>query len=283
MSDIVIVEELARHYGAVRAVDGISFSVAEGEIFGLLGHNGAGKTTTIRMLTGRTRPTAGRASIAGYDVVEELDQIKPIINLVFEDANLYERLTGRDNLAVFARLYGVPVSRADELLEQLDLTDAARRRVKTYSTGMKQRLIIARALINAPKVLFLDEPTRGLDPASARELREMILRLAQQGTTVFLTTHYMNEADELCDRVAFLKEGRIVALDSPRELKLKYGRRAARVLLDSREEREIDLTSPADAQALSDWMSHGRVMTLHSEEGTLEDVFINIAGPAHIS
>ena len=282
MSDIVIVEDLVKHYGAVHAVDGISFTVAEGEIFGLLGHNGAGKTTTIRMLTGRTRPTAGRASIAGFDVVEDLDQIKPIINLVFEDANLYERLTGRDNLTMFARLYGVPVSRADELLEMLDLTEAAKRRVKTYSTGMKQRLVIARALINSPKVLFLDEPTRGLDPASARELRELIVKLAAGGTTVVLTTHYMNEADELCDRVAFLKEGKIVALDSPQELKLKYGRRAAKVLLDNREEREIDLTSPADAQTLSNWMSQGRVMTLHSEEGTLEDVFINIAGPAHI-
>lgn len=282
MSDIVIVEDLVKHYGAVHAVDGISFTVAEGEIFGLLGHNGAGKTTTIRMLTGRTRPSAGRASIAGFDVVEDLDQIKPIINLVFEDANLYERLTGRDNLAMFARLYGVPVSRADELLEMLDLTEAAKRRVKTYSTGMKQRLVIARALINSPKVLFLDEPTRGLDPASARELRELIVKLAAGGTTVVLTTHYMNEADELCDRVAFLKEGKIVALDSPQELKLKYGRRAAKVLLDNREEREIDLTSPADAQTLSNWMSQGRVMTLHSEEGTLEDVFINIAGPAHI-
>ena len=282
MSDIVIVEDLVKHYGAVHAVDGISFAVAEGEIFGLLGHNGAGKTTTIRMLTGRTRPSAGRASIAGFDVVADLDQIKPIINLVFEDANLYERLTGRDNLAMFARLYGVPVSRADELLEMLDLTEAAKRRVKTYSTGMKQRLVIARALINSPTVLFLDEPTRGLDPASARELRELIVKLAAGGTTVVLTTHYMNEADELCDRVAFLKEGKIVALDSPQELKLKYGRRAAKVLLDNREEREIDLTSPADAQTLSNWMSQGRVMTLHSEEGTLEDVFINIAGPAHI-
>jgi len=282
MSDIVIVEDLVKHYGAVHAVDGISFAVAEGEIFGLLGHNGAGKTTTIRMLTGRTRPSAGRASIAGFYVVADLDQIKPIINLVFEDANLYERLTGRDNLAMFARLYGVPVSRADELLEMLDLTEAAKRRVKTYSTGMKQRLVIARALINSPKVLFLDEPTRGLDPASARELRELIVKLAAGGTTVVLTTHYMNEADELCDRVAFLQEGKIVALDSPQELKLKYGRRAAKVLLDNREEREIDLTSPADAQTLSNWMSQGRVMTLHSEEGTLEDVFINIAGPAHI-
>jgi ABC-2 type transport system ATP-binding protein len=245
MTSIVVVEDLEKHYGAVHAVDGVSFTVEEGEIFGLLGHNGAGKTTTIRMLTGRTRPTAGHATIAGFDVVDQMDEIKPIINLVFEDANLYERLTGRDNLVMFARLYGVPVARADELLALVGLTEAASRRVKTYSTGMKQRLVIARALINSPRVLFLDEPTRGLDPSSARELREMI-----------------------------------VALDSPRELKLKYGRRAARVLLDNREEREIDLASPVDARELSGWMADGRVMTLHSEEGTLEDVFINIAGPA---
>ena len=280
MPDIVVLEDLTKHYGHVRAVEGISFSVGEGEIFGLLGHNGAGKTTTIKMLTGRTRPTSGRASVAGHDVVTGMDAVKPLINLVFEDANLYERLTGWDNLAMFARLYGVPVSRANDLLARVDLTGAARRRVKTYSTGMKQRLIVARALINQPRVLFLDEPTRGLDPASARELRDLIVDLAQQGTTVFLTTHYMNEADEMCDRVAFLKSGKVVALDSPRELKLKYGRRFARVLLDTREEREIDLTSPEHARNLSAWMTDGRVMTLHSQEGTLEDVFINVAGPA---
>ena len=221
-----------------------------------------------------------RASVAGHDVVTDMDAVKPLINLVFEDANLYERLTGWDNLAMFARLYGVPVSRAHDLLARVDPTGAARRRVKTYSTGMKQRLIVARALINQPRVLFLDEPTRGLDPASARELRDLIVDLAQQGTTVFLTTHYMNEADEMCDRVAFLKSGKVVALDSPRELKLKYGRRFARVLLDTREEREIDLTSPEHARNLSAWMTDGRVMTLHSQEGTLEDVFINVAGPA---
>ena len=279
-NDFIVVEDLARHYGSVRAVDGITFSIPKGEIFGLLGHNGAGKTTTIRMLTGRTRPTAGRATVAGFDVVTEIDAVKPIINLVFEDANLYERLTGWDNLAVFARLYGAPLARVSELLERVDLAAAAKRRVKTYSTGMKQRLIIARALINSPQVLFLDEPTRGLDPTSARELRDLILALAKQGTTVFLTTHYMNEADELCDRVAFLNSGKVVALDSPRELKLKYGRRFAKVLLENREEREIDLTSPADADTLSAWMTAGRVMTMHSQEGSLEDVFVNIAGQA---
>ena len=166
---IVEIENLQKHYGAVRAVDGISFSVQPGEIFGLLGHNGAGKTTTIRVLTGRTKPTSGSAQIAGYDVVNRREQIKPLINLVFEDQNLYERLTGRDNLEVFADLYDAPRSRVDDLLETVGLTDAAKRRVKTYSTGMKQRLLVARSLINRPAVLFLDEPTRGLDPSSARD------------------------------------------------------------------------------------------------------------------
>ena len=278
MRGFVELVDLARHYGAVRAVDGISLSIAEGEIFGLLGHNGAGKTTTIRMLTGRTRPTSGHASIAGLDVVRDLDQLKPIINLVFEDANLYERLTGWDNLAVFARLYGVAPKRADELLELVDLSAARNQRVKTYSTGMKQRLLIARSLVNSPRVLFFDEPTRGLDPASARELRELIRDLARDGTTVFLTTHYMDEADELCDRVAFLKSGMIVALDTPQELKLAYGRRAARVLLRSRQSVDVDLDSAADAAQLEGWLNAGDVMTIHSQEGSLEDVFIGIAG-----
>jgi ABC-2 type transport system ATP-binding protein len=278
MDGFVEVVDLAKHYGSIRAVDGISLSVRQGEIFGLLGHNGAGKTTTIRMLTGRTRPTSGRASIAGFDVVDDLDRVKPIINLVFEDANLYERLTGWDNLAVFARLYGAPTSRVDELLELVDLADAKAQRVKAYSTGMKQRLLIARSLINSPSVLFFDEPTRGLDPASARQLRELILDLARGGTTVFLTTHYMDEADELCDRVAFLKAGKIVALDTPQELKLTYGRRAARVLLKSRQAVEIDLDDAQDAAQLERWLGAGDVMTIHSQEGSLEDVFIGIAG-----
>ena len=214
------VEHLAKHYGEVRAVDDISFTAREGEIFGLLGHNGAGKTTTIRMLTGRARPTSGSARVAGHDVVHERERMKPLINLVFEDQNLYLRLSGRENLQLFAELYGVPRARVDELLEAVGLVEAAKRKVKTYSSGMKQRLLVARALVNRPRVLFLDEPTRGLDPTSAREVRDMVREQARTGTTVFLTTHYMEEADELCDRVAFLASGRIVALDTPRELKL---------------------------------------------------------------
>jgi ABC-2 type transport system ATP-binding protein len=280
VSTIIETSHLARTYGSIHAVRDVSLAINEGEIFGLLGHNGAGKTTTIRMLTGRTRPTRGSATIAGYDVVTAIEHVRPLINLVFEDANLYERLSGWDNLALFARLYQAPPGRVGQLLDLVDLTDAAKRAVKKYSTGMKQRLLIARALVNAPRVLFLDEPTRGLDPTSARDLRTLIRNLAASGTTVFLTTHYMNEADEMCDRVAFLKAGAIVALDTPRELKLQFGQQTARVLLENRQEIEINLRSPVDADRLQEWMAQGLVRTIHSQEGTLEDVFINVAGAA---
>lgn len=272
------VEQLAKHYADVRAVDGITFTAREGEILGFLGHNGAGKTTTIRMLTGRTRPTGGTARVLGHDVVREREQIKPLINLVFEDQNLYLRCSGRENLRLFAELYRVPNARVEELLEAVSLLDAADRRVKTYSTGMKQRLLVARALLNRPRVLFLDEPTRGLDPTSAREVRDLVRAQARSGATVFLTTHYMEEADDLCDRVAFLSSGRIVALDTPRELKLRFGEPTAEVLLDSRKEELIRLNDPRDAARLQRWMSEGRVLTVHSQEGTLEDVFVNLAG-----
>ncbi len=275
---MIEVDNLEKHYGDVHAVDGISLSVAEGEIFGLLGHNGAGKTTTIRMLTGRTLPTAGQARIAGFNVVRQLDRVKPLINLVFEEPNLYERLTGRENLRFFADLYGVSPARVDDLLKLVDLTSAADRKVKTYSSGMKQRLLVARALVNTPRILFLDEPTRGLDPSSARDLRDLVSQLSHEGTTVFLTTHYMEEADELCHRVAFLSQGKIVALDEPRELKLRYGQRTAVVLLRDRQEETVRLDDAVDAERLATWMEQDQVLTLHSQEGTLEDVFIELAG-----
>jgi ABC-2 type transport system ATP-binding protein len=275
---MIDVRNLSRHFGDVRAVDDVSFTVNRGEIFSFLGNNGAGKTTTIRMLTGRTLPTSGSATIAGMDVVQQRDEILPIINVVPEDQNLYERLTGRANLELFADLYAVPRQRVDELLERVDLVEASSRATKTYSSGMKQRLLIARALINSPQLLFLDEPTRGLDPASAKELRDMITELSQTGTTVFLTTHLMEEADDLSHRVAFITNGRLVAMDSPRELKLRYGERTADVLLDDRSEHEIRLDDPEAARRLNEWMEAGRVMSIHSREGSLEDVFIAIAG-----
>ncbi len=217
------VDNLTRDYNDLRAVDRISFSVEKGEIFGFLGPNGAGKTTTIRMLTGQLRPTEGVAHVMGCDVVTQRDALKPRIGVVFEYQNLYERLSARDNLVFVARLYGVDRARVDTMLAQVGLADRARDKVKTYSNGMKQRLLIARALLHGPAALFLDEPTRGLDPHVARDIRAFVVELAQQGVTVFLTTHYMEEADRLADRVAILHQGRIVAQGAPTALKAEHG------------------------------------------------------------
>lgn len=285
---MITAANLTRTFGFVRrktAVNAVSFEVAPGEVFGFLGHNGAGKTTTVRMLTGQLRPSAGSGKIAGFDIVRERKKIHPIIGVVFDEQNLYEKMTGRANLRLFADLYGVPHTRADELLELVGLAGRSRDKVKKYSNGMKQRLLIARALLNRPRVLFLDEPSRGLDPTSAREIRRLIQQLALEGTTVFLTTHYMEEADQLCGRVAFISEGQIIALDTPRNLKLKFGSRRAQVVLtppqgsaSPPEPCEIALDDPAAAAALETWMAQGRVQTIHSQEATLEEVFIQLAG-----
>jgi len=214
---------LTRDYNGTRAVNEISFHVQPGEIFGFLGPNGAGKTTTIKMLTGQLRPTSGRAEVMGCDVVEDRQALKPHIGVVFEEPNLYDRLSGRDNLRFAARLYGLEMDSVEHMLERIGLAENARKQVKHYSSGMKQRLLIGRALLHKPQVLFLDEPTRGLDPGVARAIRQMIAELAQEGVTVFLTTHYMEEADRLSTRVAILDEGKIIALDTPGALKAFLG------------------------------------------------------------
>jgi ABC-2 type transport system ATP-binding protein len=217
------VNDLHRYYNGMKAVQGITFDVNYGEIFGFLGPNGAGKSTTIKVLTGQLRPTSGSAEVVGCDVVEERQELKPQIGVVFEYQNLYERLSARDNLRFSARLYGVEKERIDEALAQVGLQDRAKERIKKYSNGMKQRLLIARALLHRPKVLFLDEPTRGLDPGVARDIRAIIAELAESGVTVFLTTHYMEEADRLSDRVAIIDQGHIVALGTPEILKAEHG------------------------------------------------------------
>ena len=216
------VHEMTRNYNGLCAVDKISFEVEQGEIFGYLGPNGAGKTTTIRMLTGQLRPTSGSASVMGCDVVNEREALKPKIGVVFDSQNLYERMSARDNLKFYARLYRVDKSRVEQVLEQVGLTRRAGDQLSKYSNGMKQRLLIGRALLHEPQVLFLDEPTRGLDPNIARDIRQIVLDLAQAGMTIFLTTHYMEEADQLSKRVAIIDEGQIVAMDSPQKLKRAY-------------------------------------------------------------
>jgi ABC-2 type transport system ATP-binding protein len=230
--EAITVEKLTRNYNGLRAVDGISFEVEQGEIFGFLGPNGAGKTTTIKMLTGQLRPTEGEAQVMGCDVVKGREALKPQIGVVFESQNLYERLSGRDNLQFYARLYRVNKDRVGEVLEQVGLTSRERDKVQDYSNGMKQRLLIARAILHKPSVLFLDEPTKGLDPNVARELRAIVTDLVHQGMTTFLTTHYMEEADQLSDRVAIIDHGKIVALDTPEQLKVEFGEGESTTLED---------------------------------------------------
>ena len=216
------VQNISRCFGEIQALAGIDFSVDAGELFGFLGPNGAGKTTTIRILTGQLRPDSGTARVAGCDVVQERNALKPQIGVVFDNQNLYQHLSARENLIFSARLYGVSRQAVDEVLELVGLQERANDNLKRYSNGMKQRVLIARAILHHPRVLFLDEPTRGLDPAIAREIRSLVKELAQAGMTIFLTTHYMEEADQLCDRVAILDQGRIAALDTPGKLKADF-------------------------------------------------------------
>src|ERR671935_1899803 len=212
----------------VEAVRGVSFEVAEGELFGLLGPNGAGKTTTIKMLITLLIPTAGTARVLGYDVVESPREVRKRIGYVFGgERGVYERLSGYDNLRYFAELYGVPPriqkQRIEEMLELVGLKGRENERAEGYSRGMKQRLHVARGLLHDPAVIFLDEPTLGLDPVGARELRSTIATLVDAGKTVLLTTHYMFEADTLCDRIAVISKGEIVAEGTPLDLKRSVG------------------------------------------------------------
>ena len=269
---------LSRTFNDLRAVDNISFTVDAGEIFGFLGHNGAGKTTSIRMLTGQLRPTAGHARVADCDVVTERRRLKPLIGVVSENQNLYERMSGRENLTFAARLYGTGSKRIDEALDQVGLLDRAGDNVQQYSNGMKQRLLIARALLHKPTIIFLDEPTSGLDPVVGRDIRRLVRELADKGVTVFLTTHYMEEADQLCGRVAFISEGRIVALDTPDNLKVAHGRKALEVRLDDGQTLTIALDDPDAGERLEKLVNSGQIRTLHSAEATLEEVFIQITG-----
>lgn len=283
------VSNLTKYYGDLLAVDHIDFGVHRGEIFGFLGPNGAGKTTTIRMLTGLTRPITGQARILGLDLYRDLPRIKKQIGVVPETSNLYNELSARDNLIFMGQLYGVPRRergpRAAELLRRFRLEERGDTPFATLSKGMKRALTVAAALVHRPRLLFLDEPTVGLDVVSAHSLRALIEGLREEGVTVFLTTHYLEEADRLCDRVALIVQGRIVALDTVDGLKTRVRQGATvEVRLASSSGEELLCFHGEDAEAaLNAALAHARsegkkVVAVNTLQPTLEDAFIELTG-----
>jgi len=281
-TDTIIVDNIKYSYGDLQAVKGITFHVKQGEIFGFLGPNGAGKSTTIKMLTGQLHPKNGKITVLGLDITKNTGKVQAQIGICFEKANLYEQMSGIENLKLFANLFGVKTFDADKLLARVGLKGREKDRVSGYSKGMKQRLMVARALLNTPKILFLDEPTEGLDPTSADNIRNVILEERERGATVFLTTHDMLEADKLSDRVTFINEGEIVALDTPHNLKQEYGKRAIKAQIKTEngylEDREIIMDNPSTANDVRTLFEKENVVTIHSEEASLEDIFIQMTG-----
>lgn len=314
-SAVIEVEELVKVYpGGTRALDGISFSVAVGEFFGFLGPNGAGKTTTIRVLTTLMRATSGSAKVAGHDVLRESAVVRRLIGFASQQVAIDQLSTGRENLELIGRLHRVPVPelrrRVDELLALMNLTDVAKRPAGTYSGGMRRRLDLASALVHRPEVLFLDEPTEGLDPQSRTALWEELERIRDAGTTMFLTTHYMEEADRLCGRLAIIDYGRIVVTGSPAELKRSIGADTVTVALGTDSADELGRAQDEVGRLLEGFgplgglerTSHGvslavtdahaavpellrrldgnglRVTGLSMTEPTLDDVFMRYTG-----
>ncbi len=270
---VVEVCGITKIFGNVKAVDGVSYSVNRGEIFGILGPNGAGKTTTVRITIGIIPPDRGEAYIMGYNVHKEPVKVRSFIGVVPEVSNPYPDLTVWDNLMLVGKLYCIPrrirVERAKKLLETLRIREVYNRKAKTLSKGMRRRLLLAMALISDPDILFLDEPTSGLDVISARIIRSMLLELKRQGKTIVLTTHNINEAGMMCDRVAIMNRGRIIALGTPEELKIKFGK-YIRILL--RLNREISVDAIKDRFRDSKIVVRGTQITIICGLNDLENV-----------
>lgn len=301
--NIIEVDDLSKKFGRFTAVDHVSFHVKEGEIFGFLGPNGAGKTTTINVLCTLLLPTSGRASVNGYDVLTQRSQVRKSIGLVFQDPTLDDYLTAEQNLLFHAYAYGIPrdvrEQRLNELLELVELSDRRKSKVRTYSGGMKRRLEIARGLLHRPKVLFLDEPTLGLDPQTRRRIWDYILTLRQQeNLTIFLTTHYMDEAEN-CDRISIIDHGQIVAMDTPDKLKDAVGGDVVTLQAEDNEAAIIELKErynlspelqnglvafsvPRGETFLPDFVRgfHNRLLSISVRRPTLDDVFLKLTGHA---
>ena len=268
-------------YGEVTAVDDVSFEVEPGRILGFLGPNGAGKSTTIKILTGQLEAQRGSVEILGMEMPLERETIQARMGVCFEEKNLYTSMTGEENLRFFAKLFGLRDHDPAEALERVGLHGRGGDRVAEYSKGMRQRLMVARALINQPDVILLDEPTDGLDPVSAIAIRNIIKEEAERGAAVLLTTHDMHEADTLSDHVAFINQGRILTLDTPSSLKLEYGKRTVRIETegpDGAVEHVIPLDTEGSADRVREAVTTEGLLTIHTEEATLEDIFVQFAG-----
>jgi ABC-2 type transport system ATP-binding protein len=277
-----ITDGLTRHFGEVVAVDHLTLEVQAGEVFGFLGHNGAGKTTTVRLLNGVLAPTSGSARVLGLAPVEQGPVLRRRTGVLTETPSLDERLTGRENLEIFAALYGVPrreiAARVKELMEVFQLDDRADEKAGDYSKGMKQRLALARALIHRPQLLFLDEPTSGLDPVATRLVHDLIMHLSHdEDRTVFLCTHNLDEAQKLCDRVAVLEHGKLVALGTPEELASKIGRSQRLEFQVARADEETVLHLLAEAPGVSAHREDGTIVAAGAEWAAIPGLVTSLA------
>lgn len=272
MTNILKANQLTKTFGNVKALDHCDLEIRKGEIFGYLGPSGAGKTTTIKLLTGQLHSDAGEVTVLGKNPFSP--EIRQQIGIMSDMSGLYEKMTIYENLDIFADIYGVKnkKKKIKETLEAVDLYDNRKKKVEKLSRGMKQRLVFARTILHNPRLLFLDEPTANLDPATADEIRELITKLNRNGTTVFLTTHNMEEADELCHRIALLNKGHIVECGSPEELKLKYSKKKV-LITTGKGKKEISL----DKNELIDELEKTEdLLMIHSEEPSLRDVFLSL-------
>lgn len=280
---MISVENLYHDYTGKEqyAVNDVSFNIKKGEVFGFLGPSGAGKSTTQNIMTGLLKLQKGEVLYEGNSITKMKSEFYNNIGVSFEFHNLYTKLTGYENLKYFAGLFDVPTADPMELLDMVGLRADANKRVANYSKGMMQRIVFVRSLINNPKMLYLDEPTSGLDPTTASQIRQLIKRKKEEGCTIFLTTHNMFAADDLCDRVAFLNEGKIVAMDTPRNLKMKHGEKS--VVVEFTGEKGIKksvffLDNEEDKKQLNKIILNKKVQTIHSQEATLEQTFIKLTG-----